>query len=154
MKFRQANSEAEIEQVRALFREYAAWIEISLCFQNFDEEVGRLPGEYAPEQGRLLLGLVDEQVAGCIALRPLDVEACEMKRLYLRPEYQGKGLGREMAEKIIEEARKIGYKRMLLDTLPGRMDKAISLYRSLGFKEIPPYYPNPVKDAKFMELIL
>jgi len=154
MRFIQATSSQEIDQARALFREYSSWIEIDLCFQNFDQEIARLPGDYAPESGRLLLAFVNQQVAGCVALRRLDEETCEMKRLYLKREFQGRGLGRSLAEKIIVDARSIGYRRMRLDTLPGRMDKAISLYRSLGFKEIPPYYNNPVAGAVFMELRL
>jgi len=154
MRFIQATSRQDLEQARDLFREYSISIEIDLCFQKFDQEVAGLPGDYAPESGRLLLAFVDEKVAGCVALRPVDHEACEMKRLYLRPEFQGRGLGRSLAEKISAEDRVIGYRRMRLDTLPGHMDKAISLYRSLGFKEIPAYYNNPVAGAVFMELVL
>jgi putative acetyltransferase len=152
--FIQVQSAEEIQIARALFEEYAAWVEISLCFQNFEAELAGLPGDYEPPEGRLLLALVDQEVAGCIALRDLGEDACEMKRLYLKPEFRRKGLGRVLAEKLIAEARLIGYKRMRLDTLPPKMDKAIALYRSLGFKEIPAYYSNPVAGAIFMELEL
>ncbi|HKY26663.1 MAG TPA: GNAT family N-acetyltransferase [Pyrinomonadaceae bacterium] len=154
MRTVQAETPEQIELARKLFEEYAAWVEISLCFQNFDQELAGLPGDYTPPSGRLLLAYEEDQLAGCIALRELENGACEMKRLYLRPNFRGRGFGRELAEKIIDEARRIGYKRMCLDTLPGRMDHALSLYRSLGFKEISPYYVNPVPGATFMELLL
>jgi putative acetyltransferase len=153
MRIFQANSDEDIRQARALFEEYAAGLGISLCFQNFDRELAILPGDYAPPDGRLLLAVEDNQLAGCIALRKLaEPGVCEMKRLFLRPAYRGKGLGRVLVESIIEEARKLGYTHMRLDTLPGRMDQAIALYQSIGFVEIEPYYENPVEDAKFMQL--
>lgn len=127
---------------------------ISLCFQNFDQELANLPGDYAPPQGRLLLAKEFDQLMGCIALRPRGPTTCEMKRLYVRPEYRDRRLGRVLVEAIIEEARKIGYTRMRLDTMPGRMDRAIDLYRSIGFVEIEPYYDTPVDSTKFMELDL
>ena len=154
MRVVQAGSSEQIEQARTLFEEYATWLEISLCFQNFDKEVAELPGDYAPPSGRLLLAFVHDQITGCVALRDIGNGTCEMKRLYLRPNFRGKGLGRELAQAIIDEARLIGYQRMCLDTLPGRMDHALTLYRSLGFKEIPSYYNNPVPGATFMELLL
>ena len=150
----QANTQEDIENARALFEEYAAGLGISLCFQNFDRELANLPGDYAPPDGRLLLATEDDQLAGCIALRKLGPGVCEMKRLFLRPAYRGKGLGRVLVESIIDEARKLGYTHMRLDTLPGRMDQAIALYQSIGFVEIEPYYNNPVPDAKFMQLEL
>ena len=153
MRIVQAGSPEEIEQARKLFEEYATWLEISPCFQNFDKEVTELPGEYAPPAGRLLLAFVNDQLAGCVALRDIGAGTCEMKRLYLRPNVRGKCLGRELAQAIIDEARQIGYQRMCLDTLPGKMDHALALYRSLGFKEIRPYYDNPVPGATFMELL-
>ena len=152
MKFVQAQSPEEIEIARGLFREYAAGLKIDLCFQNFDQEVDGLPGNYAPPLGRLLLAVEGEQVAGCIALRRYDDGACEMKRLYVRPEFRGQGLGKKLVTTLIDAAREIGYERMLLDTLPGKMDEAIALYSSLGFREIAPYYHNPVEGALFMEL--
>jgi putative acetyltransferase len=150
----EARDEHDIQQARTLFREYESGLGISLCFQNFDNELKNLPGDYAPPDGRLFLATENDQLAGCIAMRKLDPPVCEMKRLFVRPEYRGTGLGRALADKIIDEARKLGYTKMRLDTLPGRMDKAIALYRSIGFVEIAPYYTNPVADAKFMELDL
>jgi GNAT superfamily N-acetyltransferase len=150
----QANTQEDIENARALFEEYAAGLGISLCFQNFDRELANLPGDYAPPDGRLLLAKEGDQFAGCIAMRKLKPGVCEMKRLFLRPAYRGKGLGRVLVESIIEEARRLGYTHMRLDTLPGRMDQAIALYQSIGFVEIGPYYENPVEDAKFMQLEL
>ncbi len=149
-----AHTRDRIEEARQLFKEYAAWLEIDLCFQNFDVELAGLPGDYAPPRGRLLLAVDGDQIAGCIALRKMADGICEMKRLFVRAAFRGKGLGRELAGNIIRNATKIGYERMRLDTLPGRMDKAIALYRELGFKEIAPYYNNPVPDAMFMELVL
>jgi ribosomal protein S18 acetylase RimI-like enzyme len=154
MKLIQANTPEEIKIAHVLFEEYAAGLEISLCFQNFDQELAGLPGDYAPPEGRLLLAIANDQIAGCIALRKIGEDTCELKRLYLRSAFRGRGLGREMAEAIIEGARQIGYQRMRLDTLPGRMDRAIGIYRSLGFREIPPYCENPVEGATFMELSL
>jgi ribosomal protein S18 acetylase RimI-like enzyme len=154
MRFVQVSSEQEINLARQLFREYEKWIDVDLCFQSFEKELASLPGSYAPESGRLLLAYSDQELAGCIALRRISDETCEMKRLFLRPEFHGRGLGRTLAEKIISEAREMGYFRMRLDTIPGKMDKAIALYRSLGFKKIPPYYDNPVAGATFMELSL
>ena len=149
-----AHTPDQIEEARQLFKEYVAWLEIDLCFQNFDVELAGLPGDYAPPRGCLLLAVDGDQIAGCIALRKIADGICEMKRLFVRAAFRGKGLGRELADNIIRNATKIGYERMRLDTLPGRMDKAIALYRELGFKEIAPYYNNPVPDAMFMELVL
>jgi ribosomal protein S18 acetylase RimI-like enzyme len=154
MKFVQAESPDEIEIVRGLFREYQTGLGVDLCFQDFDQEVAGLPGDYAPPTGRLLLAIDDQRVAGCIALRSRGNGDCEMKRLYVRPEFRGQGLGRELVTAILNAAREIGYQRMLLDTLPGKMDEAIALYRSFGFREIAPYYYNPVAGALFMEQLL
>jgi len=154
MKLVQVQSEKDITQARELFEEYAAWLEIDLCFQNFDRELAGLPGDYALPTGRLLLAFVDEQLAGCVALRKIDEGVCEMKRLFVRPAFRGKGLGRKLTETIIEEARRIGYQQVRLDTLPPKMQTAVGVYRSLGFKEIDPYYRNPVEGATFMELVL
>jgi putative acetyltransferase len=149
-----AQSPEDIEHARELFKEYAAWLEIDLCFQNFEKELAELPGEYAPPNGRLFLASRDTGIAGCVALRKIGGGICEIKRLFVRPEYRGQGLGRNLAEAMIREARQLGYARMRLDTLPPKMNDAIALYRSLGFVEIEPYYNNPVPGAKFMELSL
>lgn len=154
MKLIQAKSAEEVHQARLLFEEYAAWLGFNLCFQNFDKELADLPGDYAPPNGRLLLALENEQVAGCVALRKIGEETGEMKRLYVRPEFRGKGLGRLLTESIIESACNLGYQRLRLDTLPGRMDQAIAMYRSLGFRDIERYYNNPYEEAAFMELML
>jgi ribosomal protein S18 acetylase RimI-like enzyme len=144
----------ELDEIRALFLEYAASLGFSLCFQNFDKELESLPGAYAEPAGRLILCNVDGAAAGCVALKRLGPSICEMKRLFVRPQFRGKGLGLQLAERIIGEARDIGYTAMRLDTLRGRMDNAIALYSSLGFKEIPPYYENPMENAVYMELML
>lgn len=154
MKLIQAQSAEEIASARELFEEYAAGLGIDLCFQSFDKELAELPGGYAPPAGRLLLAIDKNQNAGCVALRKIADGVCEMKRLYVRPEFRGTGLGHTLANAIISAAREIGYQRMRLDTLPDKMDRAIALYRSLGFKEIGPYYTNPVEGALFMELEL
>jgi GNAT superfamily N-acetyltransferase len=154
VKFTQAISPEQIEHARGLFREYETWIQTDLCFQSFEQELAELPGKYAPPQGRLLLAFYDGQLAGCVALRKIVEGVCEMKRLFVRPDFHGKGLGRGLIEQVVKEAREIGYQRMRLDTLPPRMNKAIALYRRLGFKEIEPYYDNPVPGALFMELQL
>jgi ribosomal protein S18 acetylase RimI-like enzyme len=146
-----ATSGAELARVRELFLEYASSLEISLCFQNFEEELASLPGAYAPPNGRLLLAQDREQALGCVAVRQLSEEVCEMKRLYVRPVARGKGLGRTLAVAILTAARQIGYARMRLDTLAS-MGPAILLYESLGFRQVPAYYSNPSDSAVFMEL--
>ena len=154
MKLVQVQSDEDTARARALFEEYAAWLGINLCFQNFDKELASLPGDYAPPDGRLMFAFEGDQLAGCVALRKIGEGICEMKRLFVRPEFRGRGLGRQLTEGIIKEARRIGYQRMRLDTLPPKMSIAVGVYRSLGFKEIGPYYNNPVEGATFMELEL
>jgi putative acetyltransferase len=150
----QAESPAQLAQARELFLEYAQSLGFSLCFQNFDRELASLPGDYAQPAGRLLLADYEGQIAGCVALHKLEPEVCEMKRLYLRPNFRGKGLGRALADYIIAEARHIGYQSMRLDTVEPVMKDAVAMYRRLGFREIAPYCTNPIAGALYMELDL
>jgi putative acetyltransferase len=154
LKLTQAESPAQVAQARELFLEYAQSLGFSLCFQNFDKELAGLPGYYAPPEGRLLLVECEGQLAGCVALHKLDQTICEMKRLYLRPQFRGQGLGRSLAERIIAEARQIGYQRMRLDTVEPVMKDAVAMYRRLGFNEIAPYCANPMAGTLYMELEL
>jgi GNAT superfamily N-acetyltransferase len=143
-----------ISATREIFREYAGSLGIDLCFQNFEAEMARLPGEYARPGGCLLLAFVDSALAGCGALRPLPesdyANACEMKRLYVRPAFRRFGLGRVLAQALLDEAQQIGYSEVLLDTLDD-MEAARELYASLGFEEIPPYYYNPIPGAHYLK---
>ena len=143
----------EIAQVRELFIEYAQSLGFSLCFQDFDQELNELPGRYAPPQGQLLLASVGAAAAGCVALRPLEEGVCEMKRLFVRHDFRGTGLGRLLATAIIEAAKEAGYSKMRLDTLAS-MKEATRLYQSLGFHPIAPYRDNPLDGALFLELDL
>jgi GNAT superfamily N-acetyltransferase len=150
-----AENDDQIHIAREMIMEYATWLEFNLCFQGFEEEMRSLPGKYAPPTGRLLFALWDGRPAGVIALRALEeTGVCEMKRLYVRPEFRGHNIGRELAQQIIREAIAIGYSRMRLDTVPGQMDRAIQMYRELGFVEADPYYKTPVGQTVFMELAL
>ena len=143
-----------IEQARSLFLEYGGSLGFSLCFQSFDEELKSLPGSYGPPSGRLLLARHAGHAAGCVALRKLEAGICEMKRLYVRPADRGMGLGRILVERVIAEARIIGYERMRLDTIESAMKDAIALYRKMGFHEIAPYSAIPIEHALWMELRL
>jgi putative acetyltransferase len=154
LTFAQAESPTQIAHARDLFLEYAQSLGFSLCFQDFDKELAGLPGDYAPPEGRLLLAECDGQLAACVALHKLDPGTCEMKRLYLRPQFRGRGLGRALAERIIAEARQIGYQRMRLDTVEPVMKDAVAMYRRLGFEEIAAYRTNPIAGAMYMELAL
>jgi putative acetyltransferase len=153
-----ALSEETISQARNLFREYATTIGVEVCLADFEREIASLPGSYAPPDGKLLLAIKESagnstEAIGCIALRELGSDACEMKRLYVRPAFRGSGAGGELIRLLIAEARTIGYQRMLLDTLPS-MKEAHKLYRRLGFREIPSYQKNPIPEALFFELVL
>ena len=150
----QATLPEHIEQARTLFLEYGSSLGFSLCFQSFDEELKSLPGAYGPPSGRLLLARYAGHAAGCVALRRFEADICEMKRLYVRPADRGRSLGRMLVERIIAEARAIGYERMRLDTVASAMTDAIALYRGMGFEEIAPYSVIPLEDALWMELRL
>ncbi len=152
-----AEGEAAVEAVRMLFREYAGSLAVDLCFQNFEQELAMLPGEYAPPGGALLLALVDGEPAGCVAMRPLPeadhANACEMKRLYVRRAFRRFGLGRLLTQQLMDLATQAGHSCMLLDTLDD-MEAARGLYASLGFVEIPPYYFNPIPGAHYLKVEL
>ena len=150
----QAETSEQIEQAQILFREYQAWFGLNLCFQNFDEEVANLPEKYAAPEGRLLLAFADEKLAGCVALRKSEDEICEMKRLFVRDGFRGQRIGISLIEKLIEESRLIGYKKMRFNTYPPKMAKAVKLYEYYSFCEIAPYYHNPYGETLFMELDL
>ena len=148
-----ATTPEQVEHVRTLLRDYERSLGIDLAFQGFAQEVAALPGVYAPPRGRLLLAMDNDAPAGCVALRPITDDVCEMKRLYLRLSLRGKGAGRMLAGRIIDEARAIGYRTMRLDSLPA-MKEAIALYEALGFQRIAPYYTNPVPGTVYLERTL
>ncbi len=149
---------SEVATVRVLMREYGAFLGVDLSFQGFEDELASLPGKYAPPHGALFLASMDmaqggAEPAGCVALRRMEDGVCEMKRLFVRPEYRGAGVGKALAERVIRAARELGYRRMRLDTLE-RLGEAVGLYRALGFARIAPYYDNPLPDVMFWELDL
>jgi len=148
-----AQSAEDAELARQLFQEYAAQLGVDLCFQGFERELAELPGQYAPPSGILLLAKKGGEVCACVAIRKLDDNSCEMKRLYLRPNARGHGLGRKLAEAAIDAARNLGYSRVVLDTL-STMHEAQGLYEKLGFREIPAYYDNPLPGARYLVLEL
>ncbi|HEY2188413.1 MAG TPA: GNAT family N-acetyltransferase [Caldimonas sp.] len=154
IELRPPTTAADLASTVEIFREYADSLDVDLCFQNFDAELASLPGEYASPRGQLLLVFVDGELAGCGALRPFadadDGNACEMKRLYVRPRFRGVGLGRILAQALFDEARSTGYSTILLDTLDD-MEAARELYATLGFVEVPPYYFNPIAGAHYLK---
>jgi ribosomal protein S18 acetylase RimI-like enzyme len=150
----QAETDKQVADAKGLFVEYAESLRFSLCFQNFDEELARLPGEYAQPSGRLLIAYDGGVPMGCVALHKLDSMICEMKRLYVKPIARGKKIGKLLADRIIEEATEIGYTHMRLDTVPERMQAAVAMYRAQGFYEIEPYRYNPEAGALYMEKVL
>lgn len=153
LEIRRASSTGDLAAARSLFEEYQESLGFSLCFQNFDAELASLPGAYAPPGGRLLLAFAGAEPAGCIALRKIEEDICEMKRLWVRHDFRGTGLGRRLAQTLMTEARAIGYRAIRLDTLPS-MKAAQALYTSLGFKDIPPYNDHPLEGTRFMEAAL
>lgn len=150
----QAASPSQIVQARHILAEYAESLGLSDSFPGFKDELLSLPGDYAPPEGRLLLATYDGELAGCVALRKLEPSICEMRRLYLRPKFRGRGFGRTLANYVIEEARKIGYRQMRLGTVEPKMQDALRMYREIGFRVTMPYRTNPLKDAVYMELDL
>jgi putative acetyltransferase len=149
MEIKEAETETEFEAAKQLFQEYAAALGIDLCFQNFSTELSSLASLYAPPGGCLLLARQDKTYVGCVAVRALTKDLCEMKRLYVRPDYRCSGLGRQLVERVLERAGQLGYRRMVLDTLPS-MGAAQSLYASLGFQETEPYYANPLSGVRYL----
>lgn len=153
IEFRHITGQDMLEEVRELFLEYAQSLTIDLSFQNFEEELKSLPGKYGPPDGLLVLALVDDKAVGCVALRKISETICEMKRLYVRKKFRGLGIGRRLINIVIENALKMDYQYIRLDTLP-TMKKAQSLYTSLGFYDIDPYVYNPIEGTRYMELKL
>jgi ribosomal protein S18 acetylase RimI-like enzyme len=145
--------EADVPTVRVLLEEYAAALGVDLGFQQFDRELAELPGAYAAPDGVLLVARRGRETIGCVGVRRLDEQTCELKRLYVRPAARRGGTGRALTEAALAEARRLGYRRVLLDTLPG-MEAAQRMYVELGFRDVAPYRPNPVEGARFLELLL
>lgn len=153
MKIICAATEQQISRCRQLFLDYASSLGFSLCFQNFEKELACLPGEYAPPFGCLFLAEVNSKLIGCVGLRKINDNTCEMKRLYIEPDYRGRGISKLLVETLISKARELGYTKMRLDTI-NTMNEAIALYRSFGFIETEPYRYNPIEGVLFMELDL
>lgn len=149
----EAQTAEQIATIRELFREYADSLGVDLCFQDFEQELATLPGKYAPPEGRLYLALEDGKAAGCAGLRKIGRETGELKRVFVRPAFRGKGIGRRLVLAVVEAGRKNAYRRLRLDTLPS-MKRALELYRAMGFKPIEAYHQNPVPNAEFLELTL
>ncbi|MGQ0833664.1 MAG: GNAT family N-acetyltransferase [Gammaproteobacteria bacterium] len=153
VRIEDGNGEHHLPLVRELFREYAAWLGVDLGFQDFERELATLPGKYAPPDGCILLARIGGEVAGCVALRPLEPNVCEMKRLWVREAFRGRRIGERLSRAVMQRGAEIGYTVMRLDTL-AHMVKAHELYRSLGFREIAPYYANPLPGAMYLEAAL
>jgi GNAT superfamily N-acetyltransferase len=153
MRIKHAQTPTELDEVRHLFREYEAFLGVDLCFQSFEEELAGLPGKYTSPGGALLIGIHENKTVGCVAVRKLAEEVCEMKRLFVRPGARGTGLGRTLAREIIAVARELGYSLMRLDTLD-RLTEAMRLYETLGFQRTTPYYDNPLPGVIYWELDL
>lgn len=153
MNIRIISAVSELDEIRQLFKEYANSLGIDLCFQDFDKELIDLPGKYSEPYGRLYMALINDKVAGCIALRPIDDHSSELKRLYIRNGYRGLGISKRLIQKVIDDAIDIGYQSILLDTLD-TMKPAINLYKSFGFQEIDAYYANPIQGATYFKLDL
>jgi len=153
IEYIQITDKTMLQEVKELFLEYADSLNVDLCFQDFENELNSLPGKYSPPEGALILSRIDGKAAGCIALRKISNGVCEMKRLYVRPDFRGFGIGKKLVNMIIEKARELGYEFMRLDTLP-TMKSAQALYESFGFYDIGEYVYNPIKGTRFMELKL
>lgn len=147
----EAQTAKHFDQARTLFREYEIWLGVDLCFQGFEQELAGLPGKYAAPQGCILLANEDATAIGCVAVRPINDNVCEMKRLYVQPEFRNRGLGNKLVRLIIDKAREVGFERMRLDTL-NTLEEAMHLYEKYGFKEIEPYYNNPLSNTIYWEL--
>lgn len=151
IKISLAESDLQIDSIRSLFREYETWLGLELCFQGFEAELADLPSKYAEPDGRLLFAFYDGRLAGCVAMRKLDDDISEMKRLFVREDFRGLGIGVSLIERVIKDAKVIGYDKLRLDTFPPKMEKAVSLYEAYGFYPIDPYYDNPNDGVLFME---
>ncbi len=153
LKIIQATTPEQLETARNLFREYQQFLNVDLCFQGFEEELASLPGKYAAPYGEILLAEFDGKMAGCVAVRAIKGDICEMKRLYVKDEFRGLSIGKKLAEEIIKKAKQLNYKKMQLDTLE-RLQAAMGIYQQLGFKKISPYYANPLDEVVYWELDL